>query len=312
MNQPTWEEYMLPELKLLSDGKAHTRKELIDYAASYLKLSEDMKKETIGSGSLVFWNRGGWGLTYLKQSGLISSPKRAVFEITDLGRSQLKLKSDSLTTADLEKYPGYNEFRNRTNTKQEAKEKAKNEPVVSELSPEEMLEKAELQIKEKVCGELLDKIRNISPDAFERLVVNLLVAMGYGNKNDPNCGFAVGNSGDGGIDGVIKKDKLGIETLYVQAKRYKDTNKVSPHDIRDFAGALMSKHSGNSKSGVFITTSGFTDEGRQYVKELDKSVKVILINGKDLAEYMYQYGIGVSQSKVIVLNRIDNDYFDED
>lgn len=112
--------------------------------------------------------------------------------------------------------------------------------------------------------------------------------------------------------GSSKKINLGIETLYVQAKRYKDTNKVSPHDIRDFAGALMSKHSGNSKSGVFITASDFTEEGRQYVKELDKSVKVILINGKDLAEYMYQYGIGVSQSKVIVLNRIDNDYFDEE
>lgn len=209
MGQPKWEDYMLPELTLLSDGKTHARNELIDYAASYLKLSDDLKKEMIASGSFVFKNRGGWALTYLKMSGLIFSPERAVFKITDLGINQLKLKSDSLRIADLEQYSGYNEFRNKTKRKQETKEEPKNDSILNELSPEEMLEDAEQQIKEKVCGELLDKIRNVSPDAFERLVVQLLVAMGYGDKNDPNCGFAVGHSGDGGIDGVIKKDKLG-------------------------------------------------------------------------------------------------------
>lgn len=310
MSQPTWEEYMLPELKFLSDGKLHTRSELIDYAASYLKLSDDLKSEVINSGDQTYRTRGGWGLTYLKQSGLISSPRRAVFEITELGRKQLSLNSDSLTTSDLEKYPGYNDFRKRSNPKVNKDDEKKIASI--ELSPDEMLEQAELQIKEKVCGELLDKIRNISPKAFEHLVVELLVAMGYGDKNDPKCGFAVGQSGDGGIDGVIKKDKLGVETLYVQAKRYKNTNKVSPHDIRDFAGALMSRHSGNSKSGVFITTSDFTEEGKNYVKELDKSLKVILINGNELAEYMYQCGIGVSTNKTVVVKRIDNDYFDEE
>lgn len=312
MEQPTWDEYMLPELKFLADGNKHSRNELIEYASSYLGITDELKAEVISSGDSVYRNRGGWGLTYLKQSGLISSPKRAIFEITPLGREQLRLNPNALTVSDLEKYQGYNDFLKRSKTPKANGNNDDEAAKPTELTPEEMLEKAELQIKEKVCGELLDKIRTMSPSAFEHLVVQLLVAMGYGDKNDPKCGFAVGQSGDGGIDGVIKQDKLGIDTIYVQAKRYKFSNKVSPHDVRDFAGALMGTNAGNSKRGIFITSSDFTEEGKQYVKGLDKSVKVILINGKELAEYMYQYGIGVSQSKVIVLNRIDNDYFDEE
>lgn len=174
-----------------------------------------------------------------------------------------------------------------------------------------MIEKAEQEIKKNVCGELLEKVRMMSADHFEKLVVELLVAMGYGDRNDPKSGFKVGQSGDGGIDGIIKQDKLGLESIYVQAKRYKDTNKVSPHDVRDFAGALMGTM-GRSKKGVFITSSDFTNEGIDYVKSIDKNFKIILINGAELAELMYQYGIGVSNAKTIVLNKVDNDYFDED
>ena len=308
MDQPKWEEYMLHELRYLSDGKEHKRYEIIEAAASALKLTPEIKGVLISSGSPIYLNRGGWALTYLKQSGLIESPKRSTYLISKEGQNVMSKNPTSFNQSDLEKYPAYQDFKKRTkgsSTKQSDSTK------YDDISPDEKLQQAENEIKEAVCSDLLEKIRKITPKAFENLVVELLVAMGYGDKNDPRCGFTIGKAGDGGIDGIIKQDKLGLESVYVQAKRYADNNNVSPHDVRDFCGALMTAN-GGTKKGIFITSSDFTKEGRDHVKNLDKNYKVILINGKELADYMYSYGIGVAKSRTITINKVDNDYFDEE
>ena len=309
MEQPKWEEYMLYELRYLSDGKEHKRNEIIEAAASAMKLAPELKTDLISSGTPVYLNRGGWALTYLKQSGLIESPKRSTYSISKEGLGVVKSNPSSFGQADLEKYAGYKDFINRA--KESSSKRGEISVGTSETSPEERLQSAESEIKEAVCSDLLDRVRKISPKAFENLVVELLVSMGYGDRNDPHCGFSVGKAGDGGIDGIIKQDKLGLESIYVQAKRYADNNPVSPHDVRDFCGALMTAN-GGTKKGIFITSSDFTKEGRDHVKNLDKNYKVILINGKELADYMYSCGIGVTQSKTIVINKVDNDYFDEE
>lgn len=311
MKQPKWEEYMIHELRYLSDGKEHKRNEIIEAAALAMNLtSSELKAETISSGMPVYQSRAGWALTYLKQSGLIESPKRSTYSISKAGLDVIKSNPSSFGQADLEKYPGYKDFKRRTKEKS-SKPGMPSIVEASETSPEERLQSAESEIKEAICSDLLDRVRKISPKAFENLVVELLLSMGYGDRNDPHCGFAVGKSGDGGIDGVIKQDKLGLESIYVQAKRYADNNPVSPHDVRDFCGALMTAN-GGSKKGIFITSSDFTAEGKNHVKNLDKNYKVILINGKELADYMYSYGIGVTQSRAIIINKVDNDYFDEE
>ena len=308
MEQPKWEEYMLYELIYLSDNKKHKRNEIIEYAANSLKLTEQIKSAVFNSGMSIYINRGGWALSYLKQSGLIESPKRGEYVITKEGKRIVDSKPKFFSERDLEKYPSYQEFkvRSKGNTNKTVENDSDNS-----ISPDEKLYEAENEIKQDVCSNLLDQVRKMKPKSFENLVVELLVAMGYGDKNDPKCGFSVGKAGDGGIDGIIKQDKLGLESIYVQAKRYADNNSVSPHDVRDFCGALMTAN-GGTKKGIFITSSDFTKEGRDHVKNLDKNYKVILINGKDLAEYMYSYGIGVTKSKVIIINKIDNDYFEDE
>ncbi len=306
MEQPKWEEYMLYELIYLSDNKKHKRNEIIEYAANYLKLTDEVKSILISSGMPTYINRGGWALSYLKQSGLIESPKRGEYLITEEGKRVVDSKPKTFGESDLEKYPSYQEFKARTNNNKSLKKEVDNTST-----PDEKLEEAEKEIKQEVCSNLLNQVRKMNPKSFEKLVVQLLVAMGYGDKNNQNCGFAVGKAGDGGIDGIINQDKLGLETIYVQAKRYADNNYVSPHDVRDFCGALMTAN-GCAKKGIFITSSDFTKEGREHVKNLDKSYKVILINGEELANYMYSYGIGVTTSTVVVINKVDNDYFEDE
>lgn len=309
MEQPKWHEYMLTVLEILGDKKEHSRSDLIDEAAVKMNLSEELKADEISSGTPIYRNRCGWALTYLKQSGLIESPKRGKFKITNEGIAFLGTNPAKMGVEDLEKYVGYQDFVNRTKPSNDDKP---GEVENDSLSPDEMIQKAENQYKEIACNELLAKVRSMGDKKFEKVVVQLLLAMGYGDKNDPKSGFVVGKAGDGGIDGVINQDKLGISKIYIQAKRYSETHKVSPHDVRDFAGALMSSESGNSRIGVFITTSDFTKEGREYAGNLDKSIRVILINGVELVGYMYQYGIGVTPFKNIVLNKVDNDFFEEE
>lgn len=304
MEQPKYEDYMLPELCYLSDGKIHDRRTIIADVAKSMGLNKETLEETIPSGMPVYINRSRWGLTYLKQAGLVDAPKRGKFQITSLGKDYLSKRPTSLRTADLEKYPKFVEFSKRSQNKEEPVE----EKETSALTPEEALLNAQSSIKNQVCSELLEKVRKMEPEEFERLVVALLGKMGYEDGSD-NGGFVVGQSGDGGIDGVIKQDKLGLDMIYVQAKRYKEGNNVTPHDVRDFVGALQGKEAKGARKGVFITASDFTKEGREYIENI-KDGKVILINGHDLVEYMYDYDLGVSVSKVIPIKKVDLDFFE--
>jgi len=309
MEQLKWHEWMLPELKYLSDGTTKQRNIIIEDVANIIGLTDELRKEMISPIETRYSNRAGWALTYLKQSGLIESPKRGYFVITKLGTDFLSKNPKSLTENDLKVFEGYQSFinRNRKSSKENKSE------VISEetLSPDEMLQEAENKITDSVCSEILEKVRAITPKAFEALVVDVLQTMGYGDKNDPSSGLTTGGANDGGIDGIIKQDELGLDTIYVQAKRYKDGNNVGGKEIRDFLGALVLKEGGSTKKGVFITTSEFTAEARKHGEDAKSNAKVILIDGYRLAKLMYQHNIGVSVKKTIEIKKIDLDYFED-
>ncbi len=310
MEQPKWNEYMLPELRYLSDNLVHKRKEIIDNVSKGMGLDENMMAETVSAGEPIYLNRGGWALTYLKQSGLIESPKRGTFLINDLGHKLLRKNPKELNEKDLRSYPKYIEFINRSRSKsKEVVKDNKSEPFEEKFTPEEMIVRAQKQIKAQVCTDLLEKVRDMEPSSFERLVILVLVSMGYGDGTT-NSGIHIGKTVDGGIDGVINQDKLGLDTIYIQAKRYKDKNYVTGHDVRDFVGALQGKESKGSRKGVFITTSDFTKEGREYIEGI-KDGKVILINGEDLVNLMYENGVGVTENKIIKLKKLDSNFFEE-
>ena len=276
-----------------------------------MKLSEEAANEKIPSGELQYTNRVGWALTYLKQSSLIESPKRGVFKITKNGIDKLKTNPDKLEEKDLKEYPEYQEFYKRS-IKIKEKDDDKTLSIIDsqELTPEEMIDKATSEIRKKVCNELVEKVREINPDDFEKLVIKVLIALGYG-ENSKNNGIHTGKTGDGGIDGVINQDKLGLDSIYIQAKRYRDNNIVPFHDVRDFVGALSGKESKGARKGVFITSSDFNKNAIDYVEGL-KDSKVILINGMQLAEIMYDYNVGVSEDRIVKIKKFDSDFFDED
>ncbi len=310
MEQPKWNEYMLPELSFLADGKIHFRKEIIENACTTMGLNETLKNETVSGGEPVYLNRGGWALTYLKQSGLVYSPKRASFIISNLGKELLNKNPKTINEADLLSYPKYQEFIARSRGKSKNHDsKISEDEIETKLTPEEMISNAQKQIRAQVCTDLLEKVRQMDPSSFENLVINVLVSIGYGNGTT-NSGIHTGKTGDGGIDGVINQDKLGLDTIYIQAKRYKEGNNVTGHDVRDFVGALQGRESKGSRKGVFITTSDFTKEGKEYAEGI-KDGKVVLINGDDLANLMYDNDVGVSESKVIKIKKLDSDFFEE-
>lgn len=308
MEQPKWHEWMLPELRYLSENGLKHRSDIIENVANLIGLTDELKQEMISPIETRYSNRAGWALTYLKQSGLIESPKRGYFQITDLGKKFLLTKPEKMTEQDLKQFDGYNDFMNRNRPSNKNKEE---KDLDENLSPDEMLVIAEKKIRESVCADLLEKARNMSPKAFEGLVVLLLQKMGYGDKNDPTCGFTTGGANDGGIDGIVKQDELGLDTIYIQAKRYKEGNNVPGTQIRDFVGALVIKEGGSTKKGVFITTSEFTNEAKKHADDAKTMAKVVLIDGKMLSELMYQYGIGVSTKNTIDIKKIDFDFFDE-
>ena len=299
---------MLPILKYFGDGNIHKRRDIIDCAAKMLNLDDDCLSEKSSKGLFVYDIRGGWGLSYLKQSGLIESPERSSYRITEEGKKVLQSNPTTFRQSDLAKYPKYQDFIIRSHQKDDMDE-AKDESLHSSESPEERIDAAQAQIRAAVCNDILERVRALSPNAFEQVVIELLIAMGYGDGT-ANSGIHTGKTGDGGIDGVINQDKLGLDTIYIQAKRYQEGNNVSAHDARDFVGALQGKESKGSRKGVFITTSDFTKEGREYAENI-KDGKVILINGETLAGLMYDNDLGAVVSETIKIKKLDNDFFDE-
>lgn len=301
---PDFQTCMLPLLNATSDGNTHTLKEAVEIIANKFNLSDDERNAKISSGQSIIGNRVGWACTYLKKAGLLIAPKRGLFQITERGREELQSNPKLINIKYLEKYDEFRAFRiKKEENKIDAEEK---ESVVCQnnITPEEAIAFGYSTLNQVVSEEILKRIRECSSEFFEKLVVELLVKMGYGGTLK-EAGKVVGKSGDGGIDGIINEDKLGLDVIYIQAKRWE--NVVGRPEIQQFAGALLKP---KAKKGVFITTSRYTKEALAFVENLD--LKIILIDGEMLAELMLEYNLGVSTYKNYELKKIDNDYFEDE
>ncbi len=295
---PDFQSIMPVLLSHLSDGLEHSNQETLEALVTVFKLSEDERAQLLPSGSQgLFVNRVAWAKSHLKQAGLIESPSRAVYRITERGREAIKKSPTVINMKFLNQFPEYQEFRAR---KQQIYGAVSNEDDES-LTPQERIDIAYKQLHNQLSTEILQRIKDCPAAFFERLVVDLLIAMGYGGSRR-DAGKAIGKSGDGGVDGIINEDKLGLDSIYVQAKRWADS--VSRPEIQKFAGALQGKR---AKKGVFITTSDFSKEAFEYVSRIE--TKIILINGSQLASFMIDHGVGVNTIASYTLKKMDQDYF---
>ena len=302
MSVPTYQEFLLPLLQLANDQEEHLLNETIDYLAKQFNLSEENKKELLPSGRQTkFSNRVGWAITYLKKAKLLESGKRGTFSISVRGVDVLKTKPKTIDRKFLERFPEFVEFQN---IKQDS------DPIevllVTEVdqTPQEIFDNNYQKIIKEVKESLLEQIKSCSPKFFENLVVDLLLSMGYGGSRK-DAGEAVGKSSDGGIDGIIKEDKLGLDCIYIQAKRWEAS--VGRPTIQAFAGSLEGM---KARKGVLITTSQFTKEAREYVKIIEK--RIILIDGEQLSELMLENNVGVNEIQTYTLKKVNFDYFNEE
>jgi restriction system protein len=299
---PNYEKIMLPLFKITADEKEHTLEEVSDTLAEQFSLTEADRKELLASGRQGrFDNRVGWAKTALKKAGLIDNPRRGIFLITEQGLQLLKSNPAKIDVQLLMQYPGFKEYqtpsREVDKTIEETGEKDRQ-------TPEEVLEANYQELRRTLAKELIDRIMICSPKFFERLVVDLLVKMGYGGSRK-DAGEAIGQSGDGGIDGIIKEDKLGLDALYIQAKRWNGT--VGRPIVQAFAGSLEGQ---KAKKGILISTSQFSQDAKDYVTRIEK--RIILIDGEQLAQYMIDNNVGVAEMVTYPIKRVDLDYFDEE
>jgi restriction system protein len=310
MAVPDFQSLTLPVLKEFADGAEHATKEIRGRVADKLALStEDLAEILPSGGQTRFANRVAWAHVYMKQAGLLESVRRGVYRITPRGREVLASPPPQINLHFLEQYPEYLDFRARqyptaNNVEAVASVESREKPEASILTPDEQIRAGYQLLKANLAAQLLERVRQASPSFFEELVVEVLVKMGYGGSQE-DAAQVVGKSGDGGIDGIIKEDRLGLESIYVQAKRWEAT--VGRPTIQQFAGAL---HGNRARKGVVITTSNFSREAIEYVKGLQTTI--VLIDGAQLADYMIEFGVGVSDVTTIKLKRLDEDYFGEE
>ncbi|ELP54637.1 MULTISPECIES: restriction endonuclease [Microcystis] len=304
---PDFQSIMLPLLKILADGKVYKYREIIEALVREFQVTEAERKEMLPSGQQeIFSNRVSWAKTYLKKAGLIDSPQRATFVISEKGKEILSQNPARIDAKFLRQFPEFQEF-NRVNKQNETITLESNLSTSDqEQNPEELLENSYQEIRQALATDLLFILRKLSPDAFEKLVVELLVKMGYGGSIR-DAGKAVGKSGDQGIDGIIKEDRLGLDIIYIQAKRWADNNAVGRPEIQKFVGALAGQ---GAKKGIFITTSYFTQEALEYAPR--NEIKIVLIDGEELSQLMIDYNLGVSTQKIYEIKRIDHDYFGDE
>lgn len=306
MAVPTYDKLMLPLLQFAGDGQEHHIRDTITALADFLKLSEEDREELLPSGKKYkFDDRVQWAKTYLKKAGLLSSTGRGVFCITNRGIDVLSSNPQTITNQYLKQFPEFVEFVAPAKSESEAWEETQNNNLENEQTPKEQIHTIYQRLRTELSDELVEYILSSSPTFFEQLVVDLLVAMGYGGSLE-DAGEAIGKSGDGGIDGFIKEDKLGLDIVYVQAKRWGPDNTVGRPVVQGFVGSLMG--AGASK-GVLITTSRFTREAVDYAHSM-QNCKVILIDGEQLTQLMIEHGVGVSVEATYVVKKIDRDYFD--
>jgi restriction system protein len=301
MPVPGFQKYFLPFLELIKDEKEHAMSELYESLANYFKLSDEEKSELLPSGLQTrHVNRVQWTRTFLKKAQLLESSGRGKIRILERGIKVLSENLSEINIKYLERFPEFKEF--RTSTKSNGDEpKILIEETVQ--TPDEILEASYNNLRQELAKDLLDKVKSCSPKFFENLVVDLLVAMGYGGSRK-DAGQAVGKGGDGGIDGIIKEDKLGLDVVYIQAKRWE--NNVGRPVVQAFGGSLMGKR---ANKGVMITTSKFSQDAKDYVKNIEK--KIVLIDGEELAQFMIDHDIGVYETANYVVKKMNTDYFEE-
>jgi|ERR1035437_2300602 restriction system protein len=303
---PDYQSLMLPLLRLVSDRQEYKYRDIIEKLAVEYKLTDEERKELLASGNqAIFDNRVGWAKTYLKKAGLLDSPRRATFVITELGLQTLNKQPDHIDAKFLRQFPAFLEFVHAGRNENESEEETISHEIPIQ-TPEENLDRAYQSIRKSLASELLTNVIELSPTFFERLVVELLVKMGYGGSIK-DAGKAIGKSGDEGIDGTIKEDKLGLDIIYIQAKRWKKGNVVGRPELHKFVGALAGQ---GAKKGIFITTSNFTKEALDYTPK--NETKIVLIDGELLAQLMIDYNLGCTTQQIYELKKIDTDYFDEE
>lgn len=299
---PDYQAIMLPLLQLSADGEDHGVDEAVEPLAEHFGLTQEETSRLYPTGRKpIFRDRIAWARTYMAQAGLLESPKRKVFRITARGQDLLSQKPKQIDCRMLRKYPEFREFESRSRKAQPKQHDACGDPAAT---PEEMMQQGYSELRERLELDLLARVRECEPSFFEQLVVDLLVAMGYGGSRQ-DAGKAVGRSGDAGIDGVINEDKLGLDVVYVQAKRWTD-KVVGRPEIQQFVGALQGQR---ASKGVFITTSSFTGDAADYARSIGK---VILIDGQRLAGLMAEHNVGVSTVATYELKKVDSDYFAAD
>jgi len=302
MPVPDFQSWFLPLLKRLSDGELHRMPDLYEQLADDLKLSEADRNEVLPSGKQVTYeNRIGWARTYLKKAGLLESPGRSLCRITARGKEVLASNPAKINIKLLEQYPEFVDF-HRAAPKQVGASVSKATDSESDETPEETLERVHQGIKTQLVQELLERIKAAPPSFFERLVVELLLRMGYGGSRE-DAGRTVGKSGDGGIDGFINEDRLGLDVIYLQAKRWEAT--VGRPVVQAFIGSLEGFR---ARKGVLITTSSFSQDARNFVGQIEK--KIVLIDGEQLANLMVEHNLGVSTVTTYDIKKVDSDYFD--
>ena len=301
---PSYEACMLPLMRIAEDAKEHRFKDSVEAISDQFKLTTDERQQLLPSGAaFLINNRISWARTYLTKAGLLSKPERGYFQITPRGSEFLINNPNGINSRMLRQFDEFNEF-NGKKVEKSGISASSEHGTGSIITPQEEIESGYAAIKSTLAAELITLIKSVSSSRFENLVVELLVRMGYGGSFK-EAASVVGRSGDAGIDGIIKEDKLGLDAIYIQAKKWESV--VGRPEIQKFAGALLGQ---KAKKGIFITTSSFTDEAKNYVKNID--AKIILIDGNGLTELMIENNLGVSIQNIYEIKRIDSDYFEEE
>jgi restriction system protein len=302
---PDYQTLMRPLLQLAADGQEHKLRDAVQTLAEQYCLTEAERSAILPSGTQsVFGNRVGWARSYLKQAGALGSPQRGCFVITERGRQLLNANPASIRIATLAPFPEFQDFRSRRqpNKSDSGQMLEMDSEVIFDDTPEDILASAYRLLCRNLEQEVLETVKEASPAFFEKLVVDLLIKMGYGG-NRQDAGRAIGKSGDGGIDGIINEDRLGLDVVYIQAKRWEAT--VGRPEIQKFAGALQGQR---AKKGIFMTTSSFSREAREYARTIE--THIILIDSEKLAALMVEYNVGVSVVEHYAVKKVDTDYFE--
>lgn len=303
---PTYQQIEDPLLRILEQASPMTLRDAVEAMAAHFELTSEERAATLKNGKRNFnADRTAWAATYLAMAGLVSRPSRGVLSITDRGREVLgglgageQVDNDVLNCFD-----EFREFRSRSSKESQASGTAESDE--DSETPDARIASAVNELNDALSSQLLERVQSMDPAAFEHLVVDLLVKMGYGGSQAEAAGSVVGASGDGGIDGLIKEDRLGLDSICVQAKRWKDGNTVGRPDVQQFMGALVGR---GARKGIFITASSFSSGAREFVQ--DKDISIVLLDGKQLVALMIEHGVGVADRDTVVIKDLDEDYFD--